>query len=88
MELWVEIVICVVAVLGIVSGSIFATKWAQAVKLLRELGEAFTVTANALEDKKLTKQEAIDCLAKWQQVFIQIMLMLGKLDKLNYWHTK
>lgn len=73
-----EIAVIVVAVLGIVFGGVFALKWKQAVNLLRELGEAFTHTAEALEDKKLTKDEAVKCLKEWKDVYIAVMLLIGK----------
>lgn len=50
----------------------FAVKWRQVVGLFKELGEAFTITAEALEDKKLTKQEAIKLLKEWLDVAEQI----------------
>ena len=74
---WIEIAIIVVAILGIVFGGIFV-KWRQGVKLLKLLGDAFTETANALEDKKLTKTEAIDLLERWQKVFVMVMIFAGK----------
>ena len=79
MELnWVDIAVIVVAVLGLIFGGTFAVKYRHGIKLLEALGEAFTETAKALEDKKLTKGEAIDLLAKWQSVFFYVMVFTGK----------
>ena len=75
---WYELAGYVVGILGIILGTIFYTKWNQAVVLLKELGEAFTATANALEDKKLTKDEAIRLLKEWKDVYVQVMLIMGK----------
>ena len=78
MEMWLEIAVCVVAVLGIVFGVVFAKKWADACVLMKELGEAFQETSEALEDKKLTKDEALKLLDEWQDVFVSVWLLVGK----------
>ena len=68
----------VVGIIGLTVGVIFGCKWKQVVDLMRELGEAFTVTSEALEDKNLTKAEAIQLLSEWEDVFTKIMVMVGK----------
>jgi len=78
MELWLEIAVSVVGILGVALGGIFAIRWKNACKLLKELGEAFEKTGIALEDKKLTKDEAVSLLKEWKDVFVQIMLLKGK----------
>ena len=75
---WLAIAGYGVGILGLILGSVFAVKWVQAVKLMKELGEAFTRTALALEDKKLTKDEAMKCLKEWNDVVVQILLLFGK----------
>ena len=75
---WYEVAIIAVAILGVILGGTFAFKWRQGVNLLKLLGDTFTETANALEDKKLTKIEAIGLLERWQKVFLMVMLFVGK----------
>jgi len=65
------------SVLGILA-ILFSVKWALAVRALKEIGEAFTKTADALEDKKLTKQEALDLLKEWMDVIASIRALVGK----------
>lgn len=73
-EMWLAMISTALAVLA----GIFTVKWKQAVNLLKELGEAFTATAEALEDKKLTKDEAISLLQEWKDCYIAVMLLIGK----------
>ena len=75
---WYEVAFIAVAILGVIFGGTMAFKWRQGVNLLKLLGDAFTETANALEDKKLTKIEAIDLLERWQKVFFMVMVFTGK----------
>jgi len=74
---WLELAGFIVAILGLIFGTTFAVKWRHLVNLLKELGEAFTTTSEALEDKKITKQEAINCLKEWQDVFAAIIALKG-----------
>ena len=73
---WYELLSYVVGIAGVVLGVAFYTKWKQMVGLLLELGEAFTKTGEALEDKKITKTEAVEMLKEWMDVFNFIMLLL------------
>ena len=86
MELqWWELFSYVVGIAGILVGSIFWTKWNHLVKLLKELGEAFAATAVALEDKEITKSEAIRLLKEWSDVYLALCALLPSsfLKKLN-----
>ncbi len=74
----IEVIMIIVALLGLTVGGFFSMKWKQACELLKELGEAFTRTSEALEDKKLTREEAVGLLKEWQDVFTKVMLMLGR----------
>jgi len=51
-------------------------KWARAITILRELSEAFSKTADAFEDKNLTKQEAIDLLKEWMDVYTAVKALI------------
>lgn len=75
---WWQILSYVVGIAGIVLGVTFKLKWDQLVKLLLELGEAFTKTGKALEDKKLTKEEAVTMLKEWNDVYLSLMALLPK----------
>ncbi|KKN72874.1 hypothetical protein LCGC14_0405780 [marine sediment metagenome] len=75
---WYEILSLVVVICGAVLGGNFYRKWKQVVNLLLELGEAFTKTGEALEDKKITKAEAVELLEEWMDVFNAVMLLLPK----------
>ena len=75
---WYEIAIIIVGVLGFIVGGVYAKKWQQMVKLLRELSDAFDVTADALEDKKLTKAEATELLKEWHDVYSALLALIGK----------
>ena len=75
---WVEIIACVFGVVGIILGTTFALKWQQAVTLLKELGDAFTITSEALKDKELTKEEAISLLKEWKEVFTAVMVLIKR----------
>ena len=74
----VEILGYIVGILGIVLGGVFWTRWNQAVKLLKELGEAFTKTATVLEDKNVTKEEALELLKEWEDVVVAFLTLLPK----------
>lgn len=78
MESWLEIAGYAVGIVGLIFGGVFALKWRQTVKLLKELGEAFTKTSEALEDKRLTKAEALGLLKEWMDVIAAVELMLLK----------
>ena len=56
----------------------FALKWKQAISLLKELGEAFSASSIALEDKKLTNQEAIELLKEWTDVMTAVLALVRK----------
>ena len=73
---WWTILSYVVGIAGAVLGIAFYAKYNQVVKLFLELGEAFTKTGEALEDKKITKTEAVEMLKEWMDVFNFIMLLL------------
>ena len=89
---WYEVAIIAVAILGVILSGTMAFKWRQGVRLLSELSEAFTKSgvftkkaSVALKDKKLTKAEAVElaqetfgCLKEWQDVFLMVMLFVGK----------
>ena len=75
---WYEIAGYAVGILGLILGGVFFVKWNQTVKLMKELGEAFTKTSEALEDKKLTKEEAIAILGEWRDVAEAILILIGK----------
>lgn len=65
------------AIAGVVA-VVLGVKWVQAVKVLREIGEAFTKTADAMEDKNLTKQEAVELLKEWLDVVSAIRTLVRK----------
>ena len=73
-----DIISLVCAVLVVITGTSFALKYRQAVKLLKEIGEAFTTTAEALEDKDVTKEEAVEMLKEWRDVVSQVLKLIGK----------
>ena len=80
---WFEIAGYAGTIVFLLLSGYFAIKWQQAVGLLRELGEAFTATAKALEPDEdgkvwLTRLEAISLLKEWQDVFAQALLLIGK----------
>ena len=75
MDWWV-IVSYVVGILGVVLGAIFSLKWGQAVTFLKELGDAFTKTGVALEDKNLTQEEATALLKEWREVVEAFLAIL------------
>ncbi|GAH65239.1 unnamed protein product, partial [marine sediment metagenome] len=62
----------------IVFGVVFKRKWDHFVNLLLQTGEAFTKTGKALEDKKLTKEEAIAMLKEWNDVYLALTALLPK----------
>ena len=73
---WYEIASYVVGIAGAVFGLVFYTKWNQFVNLLKETGEAFTKTAEALEDRKVTKAEALQMLDEWADVYMAFLLLI------------
>jgi len=75
---WYTILSYAVGIAGAILGVVFLTKWGQAVSLLKEIGEAFTKTSEVLEDKKLTKDEAVEMLKEWQDVINSIKNLLPK----------
>ena len=75
---WFEILAYLVGILGVVLGVAFWQKWEKTVKLLRELGDAFIKSADALEDKKLTKEEAVLLLKEWTEVVTVFLELLPK----------
>ncbi|GAH86421.1 unnamed protein product [marine sediment metagenome] len=75
---WWEILSYAVGIGGAVFGAIFITKWNMAVKLLKELGEAFTKTSEALEDKTITKEEALLLLKEWKDVVATFLELIPK----------
>ena len=77
MELqWWEILSYVVGIAGILLGGAFWQKWNLVVKLLKELGEAFTKTGEALADRELTLEEAKMLLKEWLDVYKVILQLL------------
>ncbi|KKL56248.1 hypothetical protein LCGC14_2247290 [marine sediment metagenome] len=75
---WPEIVSLVIGISGLVFGGVFAVKWKKAVRLLRKIGWAFSSTAEALDDKKLTKKEAVKLLKDWLDVVEAAFALIGK----------
>lgn len=75
---WWQILSYVVGIAGIACGAVFYTKWNQFVKLLLELGEAFTKTGKALEDKEVTEEEALALLKEWHDVYLAIKALAPK----------
>lgn len=75
---YIEILGYVIGVIGIIFGAAFAIRWQQMVKVLKELGEAFTDTASALEDKQLTKEESLLLLQQWQDVVSSFVTLIGR----------
>jgi len=73
---WWAILSYVVGIAGAVFGVVFFAKWQQVVGLLHELGEAFAKTADALEDKKITKEETISLLKEWLDVADAVRILL------------
>lgn len=73
---WFEILAYVIGILGIILGGTFWKKWNQTVKLLKELGEAFTKTGEALEDRDITTEEAMALLKEWKDVVAAFLLLL------------
>ncbi len=70
-----EILLIVLAVLGLLFGGAFWRKFDTAVKLLAELAELLqavselmATTSEALKNRKVTKAEAVLLLKKWQTV--------------------
>ncbi len=70
-----EIIFLVLAVLGLLFGGAFWRKFDTAVKLLAELAELLqavselmATTSEALENRKVTKAEAVLLLKKWETV--------------------
>lgn len=70
-----EIIIPIV--LGIVA-IIFGVKWHQVAKLLKEAGEALITTSEAMEDKKITKEEVVKVLKEWADVILAGKKLVGK----------
>ena len=73
-----EIVGYILAIVFAIGGVSFALKWKQAVNVLRQLGEAFTKTADVCEDRQVTKQEALDALKEWVEAYEAIMKLIGR----------
>lgn len=70
-----EILLIVLAALGLLFGGAFWRKFDTALKLLTELSELLRAvsellawTSEALKDRKVTKTEAVLLLKKWQTV--------------------
>ena len=75
---WQEIVYIVITILALVFGGKFWLKWKHMTDVFKELGEAFTKTSKALEDKKLTKDEMRQLLNEWMDVANVIMVLLNR----------
>lgn len=75
---WWQILSYIVGIAGIVFGVVFKLKFDQLVKLFLELGEAFTKTGQALEDKQVTQEEALELLKEWNDVYLAVMALLPK----------
>lgn len=78
---WLEIAGWAIAIIAGLFGGAFFVKWRQGIKLLREMGEAFTYTAEALEDHKLTKAELIGLLQEWLDIYNALRELLPSLRK-------
>ena len=73
-----EILFIVIAVLGLLFGGAFWRKFNTVVRLMTELGELLVASGNlvmktskALEDRKITKAEAVLLVKAWQEVSIE-----------------
>ena len=79
MELnWIELTGYIIGLIGVIFGGVFWKKWSQVVRLLKEMGEAFTKTSLALADKRLTKDEAIGLLQAWREVVQAVYALVGR----------
>ena len=72
---WYEIASYAIGLAGAIIGVVFFTKYEHVVNLLKELGEAFTKTSEALVDKKITKEEAVSLLKEWYEVYDAIKVI-------------
>ena len=77
---WYEILSICIGIVGLIVGVAFGTKFAQAVKLLAELGDAmvsaghlFGKASKALEDRKVTKAESVLLLKAWQDAYSEFI---------------
>ncbi len=75
---WFEIATYVFGFLGLLTAGVAALKFKQFVQVLKDLGDAFTTTATAIEDAELTALEAKDILTHWQVVAIAILALVGR----------
>lgn len=69
-----EIALIVVTVMAAIAG----IKWAQVATLLREAGELLLTTSEAMEDKKITKDEAAGIVKELADVLVAGKKLLGK----------
>uniref|UniRef100_A0A6M3J2X0 Uncharacterized protein n=1 Tax=viral metagenome TaxID=1070528 RepID=A0A6M3J2X0_9ZZZZ len=76
MENWVEIAAIVIATGWAAFGVTYLFKWQQVSKLLVELGQAFTKTGMALDDRKLSKEESMVLLKEWYDVYKALLPLL------------
>lgn len=67
----------IMAVLGIVA-LIFGVKWAQVAHLLKQIGELCFTTSGAMEDKKITKEEAAAVFKELADVILAGKKLFGK----------
>jgi len=69
--------IIVPIILGVVA-IVFGVKWHQVASLLKETGEALITTSEAMEDKKITKDEVVQILKEWADVILAGKKLVGK----------
>lgn len=75
---YLEIAGYVVGIIGVVAGTFWGLRYNQVINLMKQLGEAFEKTADVLADKKLTKEEAVECLKEWYDVYNAVLVLMGK----------
>jgi hypothetical protein len=73
---WYEMLSLAIGIAGFVFGAVFYSKWNLFIKVLKETADAFYKTAEVLEDRKVTKQEALDMLSEWMEVYTALLSLL------------
>jgi len=75
---WWSIASLVLLVVSGALGTWFSSKWKHMCNVLKEIGDVFIKSSEALEDKKITKEEALSILKEYQDVAYAVMILLNR----------
>ena len=65
---WLQVLAYIVAIAFLVLSAIFRKQLAKAKKVMKELAEAMSTTVQAMEDGKITIEEAKKIVKEWKDV--------------------